>query len=67
MIPDEPSEPRSLRLEFRAVIATFLFASLLPLLGGLACSSDRAKAQRGRQDVENQSHGDRSDAERLPG
>jgi hypothetical protein len=42
----------SLRAEFRAIGAVYLFSALLPLLAGFACSSEREHRLRQRERAE---------------
>ena len=56
-MPDE-EEPRSLKKEMRAILATYIFAALLPLLAGFQCSGEREKEQRARGRVTSQVQGE---------
>ncbi|MBK9387252.1 MAG: hypothetical protein IPN34_20745 [Planctomycetes bacterium] len=57
--PSRPSVPpahdrshASLRSEFRAILAVYVFSALLPLLAGFSCSSEREHRLRQRERAE---------------
>jgi hypothetical protein len=46
-VPDRSQA--SLRSEFRAILAVYVFSALLPLLAGFSCSSEREHRLRQRE------------------
>lgn len=61
-----PDRRSSLRAEFRAIAAVYVFSALLPLIAGFACSSDRERRMEQREQAADQPASSPAAARQVP-